>query len=512
MHRNIACEGRWNAGIDEGDAPARKEEAMRIPLVSLVVLLVLGAGVTLGASEGQQDRKRNSPKQPRQDSVCNDVPARPMDVILVRPTRDSVTLSVLAYQDMEGRVVYGLQQTQLEHETPIRRFVANEPTEVRIGSLDSDARYFYALRTRDGGAVEGNFHTQRPPGSSFTFTITADSHLDERTRPELYQCTLANVLADGADFHIDLGDTFMSEKHDSRAHAARQYLAQRYYFGQVCRQSPLFLVLGNHDGESPRGRVADADSLCVWSNRMRKRYFPNPFPDGFYTGNADEHPNAGLLQDYFAWHWGDALFVVLDPFWFSTRGRGGRDIWTCSLGPDQYRWLARTLSTSKDPLKFVFTHHLVGGATPEGRGGVEAAPFFEWGGKNRDGSEGFREHRPGWAMPIHELLVRNRVTAVFHGHDHLYARQELDGVVYQEVPQPGTPGQRKPRMAEEYGYKTGVVLGSPGYLRVRVTAGKATVDYVGSILPDGIPKGRRTGGGEHSYALPAEPGSASEQP
>ena len=42
---------------------------------------------------------------------------------------------------------------------------------------------------------------------------------------------------------------------------------------------------------------------------------------------------------------------------------------------------------------------------------------------NADGSDGFKEHRPGWAMPIHDLLVRRGGVVVFHGHDHLYAHQ-----------------------------------------------------------------------------------------
>jgi hypothetical protein len=37
-------------------------------------------------------------------------------------------------------------------------------------------------------------------------------------------------------------------------------------------------------------------------------------------------------------------------------------------------------------------------------------------------------------MPIHQLLLENHVTTVFHGHDHLFAKQELDGIIYQEVP------------------------------------------------------------------------------
>ena len=85
----------------------------------------------------------------------------------------------------------------------------------------------------------------------------------------------------------------------------------------------------------------------------------------------------------------------------------------------------------------------MGGATPECRGGAEAAPFYEWGGKNADGTDGFEQNRPGWPAPIHQLLVQHRVTAVFHGHDHLYVKQDLDGIVYQEVPQPGTPGGKQ---------------------------------------------------------------------
>jgi hypothetical protein len=276
----------------------------------------------------------------------------------------------------------------------------------------------------------------------------------------------------------------MSEKHESRENAARQYLAQRYYFGQISRSAPLFLVLGNHDGENPRGGGRDPAGLAVWSNTMRKRYFPNPVPDGFFTGNTTRHPEAGLLQNYYAWEWGDALFVVLDPFWFSQQQRGRRDNWSRSLGEEQYQWLKRTLGASRAKFKFVFIHHLVGGLDGQCRGGSEAAPLWEWGGKNADGTDGFKQNRPDWAMPIHALLLTNHVNIVFHGHDHFYARQDLDGIVYQEVPQPGNEDSpRVPRNAADYGYKSGTILGGSGYLRLRVSPDQATVEYVESSSP-----------------------------
>ncbi len=301
--------------------------------------------------------------------------------------------------------------------------------------------------------------------NQFVFTITADSHLDDHTDRNFYQRTLKRAAADGPAFHVDLGDTFMSEKHTNRADATRQYLDQRRYFDLL--GTTLHLVAGNHDGESGRYLDHTTNNLAAWSRAMRLQYFPEPLaPDG---------------RNYYAWETNHALFVVLDPFWFSPRARRNDDNWFRTLGKAQYDWLKQTLETSRADFKFVFIHHLVGGADRQGRGGVEVAPFYEWGGKNADGSEGFAQHRPGWAMPIHQLLLQNHVSAVFHGHDHLYAKQDLDGIVYQEVPQPGDP-RGSTRSAAEYGYKSGVILGSSGYLRVSLSKPVAKVEYIRMAL------------------------------
>ena len=445
--------------------------------LTLILLLVSGL---LGARDAgiQQGRKGGS-KQPVQRSKCNDVPAHPFDLILGRPTTKSVTVSVLSYDDVEGWLAYGKEPGKLDTQTTKRLFKKAEPVEIVLSSLAPDSTYYYQFHSARGNSAELVFHTARPPGTPFTFTITADSHLDEHTEPSIYQRTMASALDEKPDFHIDLGDTFMSEKHPDRESAAKQYLAQRFYFGQTCQSVPLFLVLGNHDGECPRGRGDASESLAVWSNMMRKRYFPNPVPDGFFTGNSNKHPEAGLLQDYYSWLWGDAQLIVLDPFWFTQQQRGHKDNWSRTLGTNQYQWLKKTLETSKARYKFIFIHHLVGGADDQCRGGAEAAPMYEWGGKNLDGTDGFALNRSGWPAPIHQLLVNNKVSIVFHGHDHFYAKQELDGIVYQEVPQPGAPGKgREPRSAAEYGYKNGVILGGSGHLRVTVSSAQTKVEYI----------------------------------
>ena len=51
----------------------------------------------------------------------------------------------------------------------------------------------------------------------------------------------------------------------------------------------------------------------------RKTYFPNPQPDGFYSGNTAVEKFVGLRENYYAWTLGNALFVVLDPYWYMSK-------------------------------------------------------------------------------------------------------------------------------------------------------------------------------------------------
>jgi len=133
-----------------------------------------------------------------------------------------------------------------------------------------------------------------------------------------------------------------------------------------------------------------------------------------------------MTQNYYAWEWGNALFLVLDPFRFTM---GNKDPWQRTLGNQQYQWLKTTLQNSKAVFKFVFIHNLVGGVDLKGRGrgGAEASQYYEWGGADTSGLNQFSINRPGWENPIHDLLLQYKVQAVFHGHDHfLPNKKETD--------------------------------------------------------------------------------------
>ena len=414
------------------------------------------------------------------------VPDEPCDIILGRPERTSMSLSVLAYHDLEGFLSYEPAQGGPATALPPRQFPAGYTAVITLAGLAPDQAYRFHFHLRSPadhgdfhGGPEGAFHTARPPGHPFVFTLTADAHLDEHTSSAVYLRTLANIAEEKPDFHIDLGNLFMTDKHPSRAEAAKQYLAERFYLSRIGTVAPVMLALGTHDGESARDDDGTAQCLATWAALQRTTYFPNPIPDLFYSGNASPLRYVGAPQNYYAWEWGDALIVVLDPFRYSRKQRGSDPGWDWTLGADQYRWLEHTLAQSKSAFKFVVIHNLLSGDQAS-RAGVEIAPFNEWGGRNRDGTDGFRAHRPDFPLPVHALLLRNHVTAVLKAHDNFYARQELDGIAYVMVPQPSFAGDDRVRDLTNYGYKRGVFFGNSGHVRVEVASGQARISYVKS--------------------------------
>jgi hypothetical protein len=256
----------------------------------------------------------------------------------------------------------------------------------------------------------------------------------------------------------------------------------RSYYETECHSVPLFIAMGNHEGESGWNLDTLGNTFATWDAQERKKYFLNPHPDGFYTGDTSNIPFVGQRESYYAWQWGDALFIVLDPFWYTTVKPDSLHCWRWTLGKNQYDWLKATLESSNATFKFVFAHHLIGG-NYQGRGGIENADYYEWGGNNSDGSPGFAANRPGWYKPIKDLLTENRVTVFFHGHDHFFDKQEKDCLVYQETPQPSLPNYSYPNQAALYGYLSGQIVGNTGHLRVSVSSNGVQVEYVRAYLP-----------------------------
>ena len=443
--------------------------------------------------------------------------------MLGRPTNDSVTVNAYSLVDLEVFIEYGMMPGVYTDATPPMVYAAQTPIEDTITGLTANTTYYYRLRYRRPGeplfeaGPRRSFHTQRPPGSGFTFTVQSDPHLQNKIRlndvdsMNLYRLAVQNARRDHPDFHIDLGDTFHCENYVGRdildfQESLDRHLAQRPFLGFLCHSAPFFFVIGNHEAEQGWRVLDPTDNVAVWAQDARKLIYPLPLPDPpFYTGSAD------LRENYYAWEWGDALFVVLDPYWYTTtkphiRGGGGGsgDNWDWTLGLEQYEWLGQTLQASSATFKFVFSHQVTGGVILYGRGGVEAASHalggtgsFEWGGEDIDGNDVFDAMRPGWGDPVHQVMVDNNVTIFFHGHDHVFVKQDLDGIVYQECAQPSDANYAEGFVSQGH-YWNGDILENSGHLRVTVSPAQVLVEYVRAWLPgDGT-----NGAVAYSYTIP----------
>jgi len=78
--------------------------------------------------------------------------------------------------------------------------------------------------------------------------------------------------------------------------------------------------------------------------------------------------------------------------------------------------------------------------------------------------------------------VQNHVTAFFHGHDHVYAKEVLDGVVYQEVPMAANSKYDTGFSSNSTDYAGTALIANSGHLLVTVAPNSTTVQYVRSYL------------------------------
>ena len=432
-----------------------------------------------------------------------------LNEILGRPTNSSVTLNILF--DQPGEVYGEIGTSSGSYKSTTRVYTSQEsvPIVAEFTNLITNTKYYYRTRYRATGTTgsffagpEHTFHTQRSAGETFVFTVESDPHpYDKKGCHNLWYITLQNQLNDNPDFMFDLGDTF-GDDHNAPTITSDQvrqlHFNNRAFFGEVCHSMPLFFCLGNHEGESGYYLLqTPPDNLGVYGSIWRNYYYPNPYPDWFYSGNSIVEGNLiGKPQNYYSWKWGDALFVVLDVYRYATSGEKPEK-WDFTLGKEQYDWLKSTLQNSSSKYKFVFAHHVRG----QGRGAITNAKYYEWGGyEENNNSYTFDTNRPGWGKPIQQLFKEYHVNIFFQGHDHLFAREVLDGVTYQEVPMPSDSTYILGKTANGDAYTSDVIDGS-GHIRVTVSPLNIKAEYILSCLPKDENAARKNRATAFSYTI-----------
>ena len=438
------------------------------------------------------------------------------NIVLGSPTKSSMKVNI--FSPDQGGIVYLAYSTTTgfyDKQTSKVALVAGSPLEIMIDGLAADTHYFYRLYYEapvgagSGPTVEYAFHTARPAGSTFTFCIQGDSHperVNNQFNSDLYARTLQTAAADKPDFYMTIGDDFSVDQLNpatiTAAQVIERYTIQRPFLGIIGNCAPVFLENGNHEQAARYLLDGTPNNVAVWAQNARNSLYSQPAPDGFYSGNTEQINYIGLLRNYFAWTWGDALFVVIDPYWESSvcvdnpfnGGSKRSNLWDVTHGDAQYQWLKTSLEQSTAKFKFVFAHHVMG----TGRGGIELANLYEWGGQNSNGTSGFSANRPNWPAPIHQLMAANKVTIFFQGHDHIWARQQIDGVTYQTLSEPADPFYT---LYNNDAYLSGDKLPNTGYTRVTVSPSSVKVDYVRTYLPADEGQGKVSGSVAFSYSL-----------
>jgi predicted phosphodiesterase len=269
----------------------------------------------------------------------------------------------------------------------------------------------------------------------------------------------SEMLEASPDFVMHLGDVL--DYHEFGFNVAPYdpilsrwaYQNYRNAMGNTIGRAAHFSAVGNWDGEN--GDFTDEQVQRSRSQRML--YLPNPSPETYPQGGSPG-------QDYYAFTWGDALFIVLNVMTYTKTSHlltgvdEYPDDWT--LGQQQLDWLESTLAGNDTRWKFLFIHHTVAGAGPNlanaayGRGGGQAAHVGE-------------------QAIIHQMMLDHDATVFFHGHDHVFVDMTVDGIHYTD---PGAAGAPWKFESDETGYVK--YYTDSGWSRVTVSDERVHVEFL----------------------------------
>ncbi len=410
-----------------------------------------------------------------------------------RPTANSAILQLVAGNNQIEVEVRLMPQQDVRARTTL---AGGEAHDLVLEKLQPGTEYRYEL-IASGEPAEidevhtGRFVTQRPPGSRFRFAVISDTHLpvaapewlDPLSR-ELFAYELhdfltsrieigtvirqvmASIRQQEVDFIICLGDMLhnfrgFNDPFPSALIAEMSYLDLRAHLGQTTAEAAFFAVIGNWDGESGwQPRV-----LSRFGQHARKRLIPNPLPNRPGAADHTYLPGGSTNEDFYAWHWGDALFIVLNVMSYTPTKHtlqpdddGTADDWT--LGPEQFAWLETSLASSQARHKMIFIHHPVGG-----NGGDEENSAYGRGGGRAAGV--------GEQAKVHALMRQHGVQIFFYGHDHVATDMVVDGIHYTLPSSAGAPWKFD---SSETGYED--YQEASGYALVEVGSEQVTVELM----------------------------------
>lgn len=208
---------------------------------------------------------------------------------------------------------------------------------------------------------------QEPP--AFTFAVFGDNRPGSANlpQPDAFRDVLKGIRTYDPAFVVNTGDCIYGSS--SLTKVQGQYKDYAATISAILTQK-VYLAIGNHETQGNK------DSEAFFAKEI-----------------------GGL---YYSFDRGDSHFIVLDS------SKIGED---SKITGDQLEWLKQDLQKSRAARhKFVFVH----------------MPLYPVDGHRGSSLDMYPKERDA----LHGLFVRNRITAVFVGHEHLFNVQKKNGVIY----------------------------------------------------------------------------------
>lgn len=349
-------------------------------------------------------------------------------------TNTTARVSVIFSNSTDAYISYGTSPGSYQYNTSVSLSnQKNTSIGFTLTNLVPNARTYYQAYIRPNGTEvycpvynERNFTTTKPKGVTFNFAFESDSHIFEAINNSVtglpdFNKTVTQINSFNPDFIMDGGDTVMThygsgtgqnnantqEKADYRYLITRNIFADSYAY-------PIYMTLGNHEGEFDMGTFNDHNStLTNHSATARLKYWVGVNNSIYpYGGSNDLNPHTSTpLENYFAFDYGDATFIVLDSYRYSNGSQITDDEqWT--LGENQFNWLNQTLQASNKKWKFLYAHHILGG---EDNYTTDSYMYGDGGGNySQTGNQSYGQ------QAINPLMERYNAQFFIFGHSHMF--------------------------------------------------------------------------------------------
>ena len=270
-------------------------------------------------------------------------------------------------------IQYGLNTSLLE---TVSSSTLDTVHRVRIAGLQLGTKYYYKVVSDGVPGEMYHFRTAPADGQAFKMIIMGDNRpiSDTPVQPQAFSDITDRVIAEEPNLVVLTGDYVYSVTTIAGDNIAK-WSAFKAIIDQAAHYAPVYAAIGNHD-------------TGLWTGSLILQYFRDAF---------EQHNESST---YFSFDYAGVHMMILDSEATNTPLR---------ITGDQYTWLTNELQASQGRMKFVFAH----------------SPMYPLShiGSSLDLNITERD-------ALQQLFESTNVTVFAAGHDHLWNRMTVNGLVH----------------------------------------------------------------------------------